>query len=172
MKGQPMTRTRIDVQLAAAATLLDRLAASYPSALGHLARELLVLDGMPDHTSGAGITRGAGSDVEALTAVERVAASRVHFSTELDTLREDAQAVIEMVGALAHMIDRAIGLRAPIAVSRCRDSLPGRDGGMDWGDPTCEEIPAKAGLCSACYQRERRWRIGEGLAVRDVVDAR
>lgn len=166
-----MTRTRIDVQLAAAATLLDRLASSYPSALGHLTRELLVLDGMPDHTSGAGITRVAGSRA-ADTAVERVAASRVHFSTELDTLREDAQAVIEMIGALAHMIDRAIGLRAPIAVSRCRDSLPGRDGGMEWGDPTCEEIQAKAGLCSACYQRERRWRIGEGLAERDTVAAR
>jgi hypothetical protein len=166
-----MTRTRIDIQLSAAATLLNRLAVSYPSALGHLARELLVLDGMPDHTSGAGITRGAGSDVEALTAVERVAASRVHFSTELDTLREDAQAVIEMIGALAHMIDRAIGLRAPIAVSRCRDSLPGRDGGMDWGDTTCEEIPAKAGLCNKHYMAERRWRERSGLPARHIEPA-
>ncbi len=167
-----MTRTRIDVQLAAAATLLERLAASYPSALGHLTRELLVLDGMPGHTSGDGVTRRAGSGVESLNAVERLAVSRVHFSTELDTLREDAQSVIDMVNALAHMIDRAFGLRAPVVVARCRDALHGRAGSMEWGDPGCEEIPAKAGLCSACYQRERRWRIGEGLAVRDTVAAR
>lgn len=165
-----MTRTRIDVQLAAAATLLDRLAASYPSALGHLARELLILDGQPSIASGAGIIRGA-TDVEALTAVERVADRRIRFSTEIDTLREDAQAVIDMVNALAHMIDRAVGLRAPVDVARCRDSLHGRDGALEWGDATCEEIPAKAGLCSACYQRERRWRIGAGLAERHTEPA-
>lgn len=165
-----MTRTRIDVQLAAAATLLDRLATSYPSALGHLARELLILDGQPSIASGAGIIRGA-TDVEALTAVERVADRRIRFSTELDTLREDAQAVVDMVNALAHMIDRAVGLRAPVDVARCRDSLHGRDGALEWGDATCEEIPAKAGLCSACYQRERRWRIGAGLAERHTEPA-
>lgn len=166
-----MTRTRIDVQLAAAAVLLERLAAKFPEAVGHLARELLILDGQPSHTSGAGIVRGAPADVEALTAVERVADRRRHFSTELDTLREDAAAAIEMVNALAHMIDRAIGLRAPVDAARCRDSLPGRDGAIDWGDPTCEEIPAKAGLCSACYQRERRWRIGAGLVERHTEPA-
>lgn len=165
-----MTRTRIDIQLAAAATLLDRLAVSYPSALGHLARELLILDGQPSIASGAGIIRGA-TDVEALTAVERVADRRIRFSTEIDTLREDAQAVIDMVNALAHMIDRAVGLRAPVDVARCRDSLHGRDGALEWGDATCEEIPAKAGLCSACYQRERRWRIGAGLAERHTEPA-
>ena len=165
-----MTRTRIDVQLAAAATLLDRLAASYPSALGHLARELLILDGQPSIASGAGVIRGA-TDVEALTAVERVADRRIRFCTELDTLREDAQAVVDMVNALAHMIDRAVGLRAPVDVARCRDSLHGRDGALEWGDATCEEIPAKAGLCSACYQRERRWRIGAGLAERHTEPA-
>lgn len=165
-----MTRTRIDIQLAAAATLLERLASLYPSALGHLARELHILDGLPSIASGAGVIRGA-TDVEALTAVERVADRRIRFSTEIDTLREDAQAVVDMVHALAHMIDRAAGLRAPVEVARCRDSLHGRDGAMDWGDPTCEEIPAKAGLCSACYQRERRWRIAEGLAERHTEPA-
>ena len=165
-----MTRTRIDIQLSAAATLLDRLASSYPSALSHLARELHILDGQPSIASGAGVIRGA-TDVEALTAVERVAERRIRFSTEIDTLIEDAQAVVDMVHALAHMIDRAVGLRAPVEVARCRDSLPGRDGAIDWGDPTCEEIPAKAGLCSACYQRERRWRIAEGLAERHTEPA-
>lgn len=164
-----MTRTRIDVQLAAAATLLDRLATSYPSALGHLARELLILDGQPSIASGAGVIRGA-TDVEALTAVERVADRRIRFSTEIDTLREDAQAVIDMVNALAHMIDRAVGLRAPVDVARCRDSLHGRDGALEWGDATCEEIPAKAGLCSACYHREYRWRRSNGLGAREVAD--
>jgi hypothetical protein len=126
---------------------------------------------MPTHTSGAGITRGAGSDVEALTAVERVAANRLHFSTELDTLRNDAQTVMNMISALSRMIDQALGARAPITIARCRDSLPGRDGDTEWGNPNCEEIPAKAGLCSACYQRERRWRISEGLTAKDTVDA-
>jgi hypothetical protein len=56
-------------------------------------------------------------------------------------------------------------------VARCRDAQPGRDGVLDWGDPTCEELPVKAGTCSACYQRERRWRIGAGLAERDTAPA-
>jgi hypothetical protein len=164
-----MTRTRIDIQLSAAAVLLDRLASSYPSALSHLARELHILDGQPSSASGAGVIRGS-NDIEALTAVERVADRRIRFSTEIDTLVEDAQAVVDMVHALAHMINRAVGLRAPVEVARCRDSLPGRDGALDWGDTTCEEIPAKAGLCSACYHREYRWRRSNGLGAREVAD--
>jgi hypothetical protein len=35
------------------------------------------------------------------------------------------------------------------------------DGG--WSDPTCERPADKAGLCSACYQRCRRFRLARGL---------
>lgn len=46
----------------------------------------------------------------------------------------------------------------------CCDALHDRDGSIDWGDPTCTEIPARRGLCARCAERERVWRRDNGLA--------
>lgn len=163
-----MTRTRNDVALEAASLLLGNLAARLPVAIATLRRELDIVDGYPATTLGDGMSRSTAD----LTSVERAADARWRMSGNLDDLRDMATTIVELVNTMNTMTDRALGTRAPAAdVARCRDAQPGRDGVLDWGDPTCEELPVKAGTCSACYQRERRWRIGAGLAERDTAPA-
>lgn len=163
-----MTRTRTDVRLEAAGLLLGNLAARLPAAIAVLRRELDVVDGYPAKTMGDGTSPGHND----LTSVERAADARWQMSGALDDLRELTTSVIELVNTLNTLTNRALGTRAPAAeVARCRDHQRGREGVLDWGDATCEELPAKGKLCSACYHRERRWRIANGLTERDTVPA-
>lgn len=163
-----MTRTRTDVALEAAGILLGNLAARLPVAIATLRRELDIVDGYPATTLGDGMSRSTAD----LTSVERAADARWRMSGNLDDLRDMATTIVELVNTMNTMTDRALGTRAPAAdVARCRDAQSGRGGVLEWGDATCEELPAKSGVCSACYQRERRWRIANGLAERDTAPA-
>jgi hypothetical protein len=158
-----MTRTRNDVALEAAGLLLRNLAERFPAAVATLRREIDVVDGYPSSTLGDGMSRSTSE----LTAVERAADIRWRMSGDLDDLRHMAATIIELVNTMNTMTGKALGTRAPAAdVARCRDAQAGRDGVIDWGDATCEELPAKGALCVACYHRERRWRIGSGLTER------
>ena len=161
-------RTRTDIQLEAAAHLLANIAAKLPAAIDTLKRELDIVDGYASATMQPRVHATAE-----LTSVERAADLRWSMSGDLDDLRDMATSIAEMVATLNRQTDRALGIRAPTAadVARCRDSLHGRDGALEWGDPTCEELPSKAGLCGACYYREYRWRRANDLGPREVVDA-
>lgn len=163
-----MPRPRTDPQLEAAALLLANLAGKVPIAIASLRRELDVVDGYASATMQPRVHATAE-----LTSVERAADLRWSMSGDLDDMREMCLAIAEMIGSLNRQADRALGLRAPTAadVARCRDALHGRDGAVEWGDPTCEEIPVKAQLCGACYQRERRWRIANDLGDRETAPA-
>ena len=161
-----MTRTRNDVALEAASLLLGNLAARLPVAIATLRRELDIVDGYPATTLGDGMSRSTAD----LTSVERAADARWRMSGNLDDLRDMATTIVELVNTMNTMTDRALGTRAPAAdVARCRDHQLGRDGVPDWGRPDCEELPAKAGLCSACYRRETRWRQANQMPARDTV---
>jgi hypothetical protein len=105
-----------------------------------------------------------------LTSVERAADLRWTMTGDLDDLRDMAANIIELINTFQRQTDRALGVRAPVA-TRCKDALHGRDGSLDWGDPTCEELPVKAGLCTACYHREYRWRRSNDLGPRETVEA-
>ena len=160
-----MPRTRIDVRLEAAGLLLASLADRFPAAIASLRRELDVVDGYSSATMQPKVAATAE-----LTSVERAADLRWTMTGDLDDLRDMAANIIEMINTFQRQTDRALGVRAPVA-TRCKDALHGRDGSLEWGDPTCDELPVKAGLCSACYQRERRWRLANDLADRDTVPA-
>ncbi len=160
-----MPRTRTDVRLEAAGLLLASLADRFPEAIASLRRELDVVDGYSSATMQPRVAATAE-----LTSVERAAELRWTMSGDLDDLRDMATNIIELINTFQRQTDRALGVRAP-AATRCKDALHGRDGSLDWGDPTCEELPVKAGLCGACYQRERRWRLANDLAERDTVPA-
>ena len=160
-----MTRTLIiDIQLDAAVGLLQNYARTLPVALAHVDRELYVLDGWPSTTMADGMPRGEA----ALNAVERAAGARLRLSATRTTLIDDRDAILALIASALHVCRDAAGMRAPVEVSRCRDHQVGRDGVIEWGDPTCLEIPVKAGCCSACYQRERRWRLANALAPREI----
>jgi hypothetical protein len=87
------------------------------------------------------------------------------------TLLDDRDAILSLIASALHVCRDAAGIRAPVVVARCNDNQVGRDGAIEWGDPTCVDIPVKAGCCSACYQRERRWRLANALAPREIEPA-
>jgi len=160
-----MPRTRTDVRLEAAGLLLASLADRYPEAIASLRRELDVVDGYSSATMQPRVAATAE-----LTSVERAADLRWTMTGDLDDLRYMAASIIELINTFQRQTDRALGVRAP-AATRCKDALHGRDGSLEWGDPTCEELPVKAGLCTACYHREYRWRRSNDLGPRETVEA-
>ncbi len=160
-----MPRTRTDVRLEAAGLLLASLADRFPAAIASLRRELDVVDGYSSATMQPRVAATAE-----LTSVERAADLRWTMTGDLDDLRDMAANIIELINTFQRQTDRALGVRAPVA-TRCKDALHGRDGSLEWGDPTCEELPVKAGLCTACYHREYRWRRSNDLGPRETVEA-
>ena len=157
-------RHPIDIQLDAAIGLLENYARTLPAALAHIDRELHIVDGWPGSTMSDGMPRGTS----ALTAVERHAEARLRLSGTRQTLLDDRDAILSLIASALHVCRDAAGMRGPTDTPRCKDAQVGRDGATDWGDTTCEELPAKAGCCSACYQRERRWRLANALAPREI----
>lgn len=87
--------------------------------------------------------------------------------TELTAWREDLRDAIDDFGnrldVLQHIVRRMRTLRHAHGVKLCAEHQQGRDGSIEWGDPTCTELPTKAGLCPKDYQAERRWRVAQGL---------
>lgn len=86
-------------------------------------------------------------------------ASRI---AELTAWREDLRDAItdlgDRVDALIRLVKRVRNVDWAHGVKLCAENQQGREGSIEWGDPTCTELPAKSGLCGRCYQGERRWR--------------
>lgn len=137
-------------------------------ALNHLALEGAVADGWASRGDGAGRGSAASSTTEA------AAIMAGQFHAQANDIRSAIDAIETATKHLDKLTSSSLGMRVPAAFEeiRCRDSQTGRQGAIAWGDVTCEELPAKAGLCSACYQRERRWRLGHGLPARDIEPVR
>ena len=162
-------RTRVEIEADAAVTLLRSMLSSYgevlPAAMLLASQQLDALDGL-----GAQRLTGMPVGTSESTSVERVAMMRISAGDDVAQLRDDLAAVTSLLMS-AISVARSVSGWRPADAARCRDGQVGRDGVDEWGDAGCEEIPAKAALCSACYQRERRWRLAEGLVARDVVEA-
>lgn len=153
----------------AAWKLGDLLAPRITTVLAHLRRELAIVDGWGGATMSDGMPRGSSD----LTGVERAADARLTIGQHLAQIEDDLNAVCSLIDSLGHTLERASRLRAPEkpldAPVACRDAQPGRDGALEWGDPLCTSLAVKAGLCSACYQRERRWRLEHDLSERGAA---
>jgi hypothetical protein len=193
-----MSRSRVDRQTLAFARMVENLAVLLPELDDHVRRELLVLDGFADHTMAATVSQelvrrspvllGAcaadipdGDDLVScgrrrpcaehdtpvtLTGPERAAEARLG----LQRWHADIHQAITTAAALIHEATsntrRLLGERMPVA-DRCTGGL-GREGHIDWGDPTCTRVPERAGgLCHACGMRERRWREKHDLPMRE-----
>jgi hypothetical protein len=156
--------TRPDHRTLQAALTLEQLAPDVTVALAHLYRERAICDGYTASTSnGRGTAESSTTEAAALTAE--------YLGIKALAIRTIINQIETLIDDLAHSIQKAVGVRAPVTVTRCRDNHTGRQGAIEWGDPTCEAIPDKAGLCSACYQRERRWRQAHGLPAREIEPA-
>lgn len=90
-------------------------------------------------------------------------ASRI---AELTAWREDLRDAItdlgDRVDALIRLVKRMRNVDWAHGVKLCAENQQGREGSIEWGDPTCTALPVARGLCAADYQRERRWRRDNG----------
>lgn len=104
-------------------------------------------------------------DPVTFTVVERAAAERLRVENWL----ADFEAQITLIATVAMDAftsgQKLIGTRVALEVPRC--SAEGRDGSIEWGDPTCSNAPSRGPLCDKCSQREYRWRVKHGLKPRD-----
>ena len=161
-----MTR-RADAQLLALARLVENLAQLYPDAIERYHTLGDDHDGYPTQTIGASLPSGHTPDIDeteqvALTSVEQAAAARERWTNHrLDLeagLRLVAVTIHDMIGACHKALRGAVEIPGP---KLCDPH--GREGAIEWADYTCRKSAVKAGLCDACYQRERRWRVNHGL---------
>lgn len=87
-------------------------------------------------------------------------AVRIHELTEWrEALRDAIRSQERGADGLLRLVRRILNVNHAHGVKLCAENQQGREGSIEWGDPTCTELDTKAGLCSACYQAERKWRI-------------
>lgn len=134
------------------AALLLGMSPEVTKALREVDEELSLL-GFPG-CGGGGSSSGDDDGPVARDAV------RIH---ELTAWREDLRDWIEDVGTRLdvglHIIRQIRNLPpAAMGVKLCAEGQQGRQGSIEWGDPTCTELPVRDGLCAACRERERVWR--------------
>lgn len=100
-------------------------------------------------------------DPVVFTAVERAAAERMRIEHWLDDI--EAQCVVIATVALQALKSgrSLIGERVALEVPRC--SAEGREGSIEWADPTCTDAASRGSLCDRCAKREYRWRVEHGL---------
>lgn len=103
------------------------------------------------------------------TTVEKTVIDGGARSTMRQDLGDHIRAAEDAVSRLDKLTRRILGLPNPSAEQEplCADKQMGREGVIEWGDPTCTELPlSNYGVCSRCYHRERRWRAERGLVFR------
>lgn len=135
----------------------------------HINLELEGFNGRPSATGGDGMPHG-----NSITSIVERQLIVAHDLIATDAqIAEDRTTIVVMIRDYVAMLHRVSRVRLPRVESgaRCRDNQVGRDGALVWGRPDCLELAVKAGYCTACYQRERRWRIAKGLPERDVEPA-
>jgi hypothetical protein len=180
-----------DRHVQATARLLDSVAHLLPQLRAHLAAERVLADGWPDHVSyalepdttepsspltgrcGANVPRGdilvaclrprpcGEHDAPVgLTPVERAAEAGMRIDRELADIEARLRMIAVTVSGLMVDVQRLGGVRLE-KPKRC--DAQGRDGAIEWGDPTCTSIQTRGPLCDRCSKREYRWRIDHGL---------
>jgi hypothetical protein len=146
-----------DAALLATARIVENLAHKLTVARRHLRREIHILDGFGGNNGDTKVSATAE-----LTGVEAAASQREHLRAVLADLEANVRAIAVIAHNSCKECDRISGIR--VAVPRC-DSQ-GRDGAIEWGDPTCTSVPTRGPLCDRCSKREYRWRVGHKLPPR------
>lgn len=111
-------------------------------------------------------TEGEHTHPEAVpvTAVEDYAIQRANIDNHLADLEAHAAAIATITANALRDCDRIIGVRLIDTIPRCDPT--GRDGAIEWADPTCTAVPSRGPLCDRCSKREWRWRTAHGLPPR------
>ena len=126
--------------------LTDRIAhAHYPNGTDN---EPVHTSAIGDPTSSSGLARSAYND-------------------ELDMLVMAHHDAIHVLDQLAHRCERLQRWANPCTPAEelklCKHGQQGRDGVLQWGDPLCDRLPDKLGMCSRDYMRYYRWCAEHGV---------
>lgn len=150
-------------QLAALHTIVTELRKRTPQALAHA--RAIAADGYPTLGGGNGPTgKGTISDPTANAALHRTTGSGpgYHLADQVQLLEHSLRIAASALGDALAIVDRL--QPAPGATPRCSGGA-GLDGHLDWGDPSCTNVPdgrpSYHGMCNACHQRRYRWERSE-----------
>lgn len=180
---------RLQVQLDAARSLVDRAVDLLPDALASIS--LAAVDGYPSKAPGASPSVGVylvppegpcserGCDEFRpcpdhdeplqLTTVEAAVVARHRVSDLEAQLDARVKAIAMNAVQFVHLLESAARLgRPPAAVQMCNRGV-GREGHLEWQDPLCERHfdETRAGMCDECWQAEAAWREARGLDPRE-----
>ena len=157
-------------QYTALAGIMHLLATESAQALEHLIEERSHL-GWPTTTMGDGGSRATSTD----TRPERGASELLDINALIAQIQDDITTIASLASSALQVTRQAKGHRVPHnpqgidpPVFCSANQMHGRQGAIEWGDPTCLNLPDKAGLCHACYLREWRWRKANNLGPRDI----
>lgn len=156
-----MSRTQPNARLLSAADKLER----YTAVQVTLAVEVLRDRIAHAHEGGGGGERVHTSDMPNPT--EAAGLSRYALTTELELGRDmitDACRCLDLLAKWAEDVQRWCAPADPVQQAQlCKHNQAGREGVLDWGDPLCDRMPTKGGLCGAHYMRWYRHRAEHGI---------
>lgn len=119
------------------------------------------LDQMPDglqaHPTDTGNTTHTHN-----SPVETTVLRRQPAHTKIRAREEEIDAVCKILRNLERETRATLGVQH--TTPRC--NATGRDGAIEWSDPTCTTPPSRGPLCDRCSKREYRWRTEHGLPPR------
>lgn len=186
-----MTRTKPNERLLRTAWLLEHQAASLATlALQHIREELTIVDGYGSAGGDQLRVTGGGprimvradddcphDELFPVTGVEAAMFARHALTSERERIRDDAEAIVTMVGDFVRSLRRTLGDRVPRTIPELCDGkakgyeghqLPytphSRDPQNGWHRPECRDAADASGLCPPCLQRMERWRREHGYA--------
>jgi hypothetical protein len=170
---------------------VENIADLWPAFRAHMAAERVLADGYADHVTYAveettterstplsgrcgantvhgevliacGRLRPCGEHDEpvTLTPTERAAELALRLEREEADVRARLVVLERVANSIMADMTRLIGTRLA-KPKRC--TAEGREGSIEWGDPTCTSLPSRGPLCDRCSKAEYRWRVGRGL---------
>lgn len=99
----------------------------------------------------------------ALTSVERAVEQRLRLTDALDDIEAQVKLIAVAAADALRNARRLIGTRTEEKITECRDGQHGKDGAIEWGDPTCTKPAVKSGMCTTHYTAWYRWRKRVGV---------
>lgn len=156
-----MSRTQPNARLLAAADKLERYTAVQVANAINMLRDRIAHAHEPTNNS----ERVHTSDMPNPT--EAAGINRTTWNAELDDLTiaiHDACHTLDLLAKRATDIQHWCNPGDKIEQAQlCKHNQTGREGVLEWGDPLCDRMPTKAGLCGAHYMRWYRHRAEHGI---------
>ena len=140
---------------------LEHLTTKLPDAIDALLDQRRKIDGWSTGGPEVHVTH-----TTELTPTESPVAARQHIDALIRNLYEELDAIRLCARNLEHDCDRYINANTPIVDDgpkpRCDGGI-GRTGYIEWGDPTCINIPEPyRKQCSKCRKAEDRYLVAHG----------